>query len=108
MGFWAAYQGISTFAGLIAGALVLQVVPWRVWWWAMAVLALAPLPWVLARVPPVTRPVARAARWRPSPAIIGRTVRSPGPWTAGLVFACYTLQWMAVVGFLPTIYRTAG
>jgi MFS family permease len=52
MGFWGAYQGISTFAGLITGALVLQVVPWRVWWWAMAVLALAPLPWVLARVPP--------------------------------------------------------
>ncbi|MFC1400195.1 MULTISPECIES: CynX/NimT family MFS transporter [Streptacidiphilus] len=106
IGFWGAYQGISTFVGLIAGALVLQVVSWRVWWWAMAVLAPAPLPWVLARVPRdraagVRGAVAAVAR-------IGRTVRSPGPWTAGLVFACYTLQWMAVVGFLPTIYRDGG
>ncbi|WP_405922599.1 CynX/NimT family MFS transporter [Streptomyces sp. NBC_00035] len=106
MGFWGAYQGISTFAGLITGALVLQVVPWRVWWWAMAVVALAPLPCVLARVP---RDGARGAR---AAAValtrIGRTVRAPAPWTAGLVFACYTLQWMAVVGFLPTIYRDGG
>ncbi|MFG2344907.1 MFS transporter [Streptomyces phaeochromogenes] len=205
MGFWGAYQGISTFAGLITGALVLQVVPWRVWWWAMAVLALAPLPWVLARVPrddvayvpgddvayvpgddpayvprdvpgrgphaipgrvphdipvgvPRDAPVgvpgdvtaarvprdvpvgvpgdvtaARVPRDVPvgvpgdvtaarvprdnaggargaaaALARIGRTVRAPAPWAAGLVFACYTLPWMAVVGFLPTIYRDGG
>ncbi|WP_037808328.1 CynX/NimT family MFS transporter [Streptomyces sp. NRRL F-2580] len=106
IGFWGAFQGIATFTGLIAGALVLQVVPWRVWWWAMAVLALAPLPWVLARVP---RDQAGGARGAVAALTrIGRTVRSPGPWTAGLVFACYTLQWMAVVGFLPTIYRDSG
>ncbi|MEU9876444.1 MFS transporter [Streptomyces phaeochromogenes] len=180
MGFWGAYQGISTFAGLITGALVLQVVPWRAWWWAMAVLALAPLPWVLARVPrdalayvprddlayvprddlpyvprdvpgrgphdipgrvprdipagvpgvvPAThvhrdvpvgvpgdvtaarvhRDNAGGARGAAAAlARIGRTVRAPAPWAAGLVFACYTLPWMAVVGFLPTIYRDGG
>ncbi|MEV2235292.1 MFS transporter [Streptomyces phaeochromogenes] len=163
MGFWGAYQGISTFAGLITGAVVLQVVPWRVWWWAMAVLALAPLPWVLARVPRdalayvprddlayvprddlayvprdvpgrgphaipgrvprdipagvpgdvtaahVHRDNAGGARGAVAAlARIGRTVRAPAPWAAGLVFACYTLPWMAVVGFLPTIYRDGG
>jgi len=114
MGFWGAYQGISTFAGLITGALVLQVVPWRVWWWAMAVLALAPLPWVLARVPRddvarVRHDDAGGARGAAAALTrIGRTVRAPAPWTAGLVFACYTLPWMAVVGFLPTIYRDGG
>ncbi|MFC9843804.1 CynX/NimT family MFS transporter [Streptomyces sp. NPDC060223] len=106
MGFWGAYQGISTFAGLITGALVLQVVPWRVWWWVMAVVALTPLPYVLARVP---RDAARGVRGAAAALTrIGRTVRGPGPWTAGLVFACYTLPWMAVVGFLPTIYRDSG
>ncbi|MFD3312511.1 CynX/NimT family MFS transporter [Streptomyces sp. NPDC058694] len=194
MGFWGAYQGISTFTGLITGALVLQVVPWRVWWWALAVLALAPLPWVLTRVPRdeptyvprgVSAYVPRGVPGRvprdvpayvpcgvpgrvprdvavgvprdaqgcvPRDALadvprdvpdrvprsvgagvprnvrtavpgddaggarsvaaalarIGRTVRAPAPWTAGLVFACYTLPWMAVVGFLPTIYRDGG
>ncbi|MFF5001919.1 CynX/NimT family MFS transporter [Streptomyces phaeochromogenes] len=179
MGFWGAYQGISTFAGLITGAFVLQVVPWRVWWWAMALLVLVPLPWVLARVPrdelayvardglayvprdelayvardvpgrvphdipvgvprdipvgvprdvpvgvpgdvpvgvPGDVPVARVPRENAGGgrgaasalARIGRTVRAPAPWAAGLVFACYTLPWMAVVGFLPTIYRDGG
>ncbi|MGQ4431213.1 MFS transporter [Streptomyces sp. SAS_260] len=55
MGFWGAYQGISTFAGIVVGALVLQVVSWRVRRWGMAVLALAPLPWVLARCRAVRR-----------------------------------------------------
>ncbi len=106
MGFWGAYQGISTFAGLVVGALVLQVVSWRVWWWGMAVLALTPLPWVLARVP---RDAAGGLRGAADGlARIGRTVRASAPWTAGLVFACYTLPWMAVVGFLPTIYRDGG
>ncbi|MET7571687.1 MFS transporter [Streptomyces sp. NPDC005492] len=106
MGFWGAYQGMSTFAGLVVGALVLQVVSWRVWWWGMAVLALAPLPWVLSRVPRDDAGGVRGAAAALSR--IGRTVRAPGPWTAGLVFACYTLPWMAVVGFLPTIYRDGG
>jgi MFS family permease len=106
MGFWGAYQGISTFAGLVVGALALQVVSWRVWWWGMAVIALAPLPWILVRVP---RDAAGGVRGAANAlARIGRTVRAPAPWTAGLVFACYTLPWMAVVGFLPTIYRDGG
>ncbi|MFI6407545.1 CynX/NimT family MFS transporter [Streptomyces sp. NPDC050548] len=106
MGFWGAYQGISTFAGLVVGASALQLVSWRVWWWGMAVVALAPLPWVLARVPRDDAGGARGAA--AALARIGRTVRAPAPWTAGLVFACYTLPWMAVVGFLPTVYRDGG
>ncbi|WP_406449283.1 MFS transporter [Streptomyces sp. NBC_01622] len=106
MGFWGAYQGISTFAGLMVGALALQVVSWRVWWWGMAVVALAPLPWVSARVPRDDAGGARGAA--AALARIGRTVRAPAPWAAGLVFACYTLPWMAVVGFLPTVYRDGG
>jgi predicted MFS family arabinose efflux permease len=72
----------------------------------MAVLALMPLPWVLARIP---RDDAGGVRGAAAALTrIGRTVRAPAPWTAGLVFACYTLPWMAVVGFLPTIYRDGG
>jgi hypothetical protein len=35
-------------------------------------------------------------------------VRSLSPWIAGLAFACYTIQWMTVLGFLPTICRQNG
>jgi predicted MFS family arabinose efflux permease len=36
------------------------------------------------------------------------TLSAPGPWLLALTFACYSGQWLAVVGFLPTIYREAG
>ncbi|GGM25793.1 MFS transporter [Dactylosporangium sucinum] len=106
IGLWGAYQGISAFAGLMASAVILQALPWRVWWWAMAAVALAPLPLVLAYVPRDER--SRALRPATATTRIARTVRSPGPWTVGLAFACYTLSWMAVVGFLPTIYQDSG
>ncbi len=33
---------------------------------------------------------------------------SPGPWLASTAFGVYSAQWLAVVGFLPTIYAQAG
>ncbi|HYB46895.1 MAG TPA: hypothetical protein VED20_05970, partial [Streptosporangiaceae bacterium] len=36
------------------------------------------------------------------------TVRSVKPWIAGLAFACFTIEWMTVVGFLPTICQHNG
>ncbi|HVE53107.1 MAG TPA: MFS transporter, partial [Ramlibacter sp.] len=39
---------------------------------------------------------------------IARTLRSRGPWLASLAFAVYSAQWLAVIGFLPTIYAQAG
>ncbi|WP_238011670.1 MFS transporter [Dactylosporangium sp. AC04546] len=106
IGLWGAYQGISAFAGLMASAVILQVLPWRVWWWAMAAVALAPLPLILAYVPPDER--GRVRRPATATARITRTVRSRRPWAVGLAFACYTLPWMAVVGFLPTVYQDGG
>ena len=37
-----------------------------------------------------------------------RTVGSVGPWMAALAFGVYAAQWMAVIGFLPTLYVQAG
>jgi len=37
-----------------------------------------------------------------------RTLRAPGPWLVALTFAMYSGQWLAVVGFLPSIYAAAG
>ena len=37
-----------------------------------------------------------------------RTLSAPGPWLMALGFFCYSGQWLAVVGFLPTIYSQAG
>ncbi len=36
------------------------------------------------------------------------TLSAPGPWWVALCFAMYSGQWLAVVGFLPSIYTQAG
>src|SRR5699024_7551579 len=39
---------------------------------------------------------------------IGITAKSGRVWVSGLIFGCYTVQWMAVVGFLRPIYEGFG
>jgi hypothetical protein len=72
---------IATFVGLAGSALILQVAPWRLLWWVMTAITLAPLPPVAASLP------AEAARGASGAAAaarrIGATVRSPLPWIAG-------------------------
>jgi cyanate permease len=36
------------------------------------------------------------------------TLTAPGPWLVALMFGVYSAQWLAVVGFLPSIYASAG
>lgn len=103
---WATFQGTATLVGLSAGALFLQAAGWRQWWLVMAVVTLLPVPLLLARVPRDVLPAD--AGLRPALRRVGRTVTSRRAWITGVVFACYTAQWMAVLGFLPSIYRSAG
>ncbi|WP_255770815.1 MFS transporter [Pseudarthrobacter sulfonivorans] len=103
---WATFQGTATLIGLSAGALFLQAAGWREWWLVMAVLTLLPVPLLLRRVPK-DRAFADAGL-RSALRRVGRTVATRRPWIIGAVFACYTAQWMAVLGFLPSIYRSAG
>lgn len=104
VGIWGAYQGAATFLALTVSAVVMTRVDWRVWYWAMATatVAVALLLFRLPPDPPGTSDVT-AARRR-----VVRTARSPRVWVAGAAFGCYTAQWMAVIGFLPTIYQQNG
>lgn len=107
MAGWGAFQGTAALLGFAVSALLLEAVSWRVLWLAMAVFALAMLVPLLKLVPaeeakPGGQGVESAGR------LVLATVRSGGPWIAGLVFACYTIQWMAVMGFLPSIYQAVG
>lgn len=103
---WATFQGTATLLGLSAGALFLEAAGWREWWLVMAVLTLLPVPLLLRRVPKDVAPAE--AGLRSALRRVGRTVATRRPWIIGVVFACYTAQWMAVLGFLPSIYRSAG
>jgi len=107
LGAWGAYVPVGTAIGMLVGPRVLVAASWPVWWWVVAgttaVMALAVLVWVPAdpRRPPGAAPVRWQARAR-------HTVTARGPWLGALAFCVYAAQWMAVIGFLPTLYAASG
>lgn len=109
IGFWASFQGQATFLALIGSTIALQFMPWQGWYWIMLAITLVPIALVL-KVVPRDPSAEREASGVVVPAVkkIGVTARSWKPWIAGLVFMCYTVQWIAIIGFLPTIYQQVG
>jgi MFS transporter, CP family, cyanate transporter len=107
MGLWGAYMPVATGLALLFGPLVIEAVGWQGWWWSMAAVSAA-MALVVARWvpdPAGTRGVAVTMAWTQR---LGRTLAAPGPWLLALTFAAYSGQWLAVIGFLPTVYREAG
>ncbi len=111
LGWWGAYMPLGTALALLLGAPAIALVGWR---WAWASLALVSLVaavglqrWVASdsveRSQSGGQPVPRPL-W---PRLV-RTLSAPGPWLVAGAFLLYSGQWLAVVGFLPTIYSQAG
>ena len=136
LGVWAAFMPFGTALALLIGPLWIEALGWRAWWLALAALALAMAAWLARAVPSragsgpavmrdarprsMAAPArARAVQSRSSAA--GATPSAPswlarlrqtlarrGPWLVAITFAAYSSQWLAVIGFLPTIYLQAG
>ena len=107
MGWWASYQGISSGAALAIAALLVGVLTRPVWWWALGIVsALVAVAIALVVAPDPPRAQRRTARELLGG--IGRTVRAAPPWLVGLTFTAYASGWIAVIGFLPTVYDDAG
>jgi CP family cyanate transporter-like MFS transporter len=119
LGLWGAYMPLGTSLALLTGPLVIGLVGWHGWWWLVAALSLAVAILLLLAVPP-----DEPLRWKPGIAAPARpgldaqgytwqqrlhqTLSSRGPWLIALSFAVYSGQWLAVIGFLPSIYAQAG
>lgn len=106
LGLWGAYMPFGTAAALLLGPAFMAVAGWPGWWWLLAAFSVA-MAVLLWRAVPASadRHQAAGASGRGR---IPRTLRAPGPWLASLAFAVYSSQWLAVIGFLPTIYAQAG
>jgi MFS family permease len=107
MGLWGAYMPLATALALLIGPLVIQALGWRAWWWGLALLTGAMVVLVRRQVPAAVL-AARSATVLPWALRLRHTLAAAGPWLLALLFACYAGQWLAVVGFLPTIYGQAG
>ncbi len=108
LGVWGAYMPLATALALLLGPLALATVGWRAWWWALGLLSLlmAALLWraVPRRLPHAPPPAAALPFLRR----VRLTLAAPGPWGVALCFAMYSAQWLAVIGFLPTLFLQAG
>lgn len=118
LGYWGAYMPAGTALTLLVGPLWLPSLGWQTWWCLFAVLSWA-VALVLWRVVPADAVSGHDHKTQPSnssvsavqvawPQRLRETLTAPGPWLVALCFAMYSGQWLAVVGFLPSIYTQAG
>nr|WP_145548220.1 MFS transporter [Variovorax boronicumulans] len=105
LGLWGAYMPLGTATALLAGPWLLPLLGWSGWWWLLAApsLAMGALLW-LALPADGRGPAPGHSAWATR---LHRTLTAPGPWLLGASFAMYAGQWLAVVGFLPTVYAQA-
>jgi len=112
MGWWGTYMPSGNALALLVGPLFVVSLGWHVWWWLLSGITLVTFFWVRAAVPDVQQVTvpseqtnANDSAWRER---LKSTVTNKGPWLVSLGFAVYASQWMAVVGFLPTVYAQMG
>lgn len=109
MGWWGTYMPTGSALALLLGPWVIAGLNWSVWWWLLGVVVAFAWVAVWLCVPdvPPPAPTHNAANdaW---PKRLALTLQSRGPWLVALTFAVYSSQWLAVVGFLPTVYAELG
>lgn len=120
LGLWGTYMATGTSLVLASGPVLMGAVGWQGLWVTLALVSLAVAGWLLRRVPsdharraaavtaagPSTdAPAAARAQWS---ARLRDTLTSRGPWQVAITFSMYSSQWLAVIGFLPSIYAQAG
>jgi MFS transporter, CP family, cyanate transporter len=114
LGLWGTYMPVGTALALLIGPVWIAHWRWPAWWWlasalsalmAAAVLLALPADPLRRALTPATGEGARDSAWRQR---LLQTLRSRGPWLVAMAFAVYSAQWIAVIGFLPSIYAQAG
>lgn len=106
VGWWAAFMGIATFFGVLGTAIALQFISWQTWWFILGLLTLLPIALLLKFVPATARSGGSGAKAALKKITV--TASSGRVWISGLIFGCYTVQWMSIIGFLPSIFSEDG
>ena len=107
LGVWGAYMPTGTALALLLGPLFIPAWGWKAWWWWFAAVSLAMALW-LDRAVPADPPAQVGLSGQGAWTRLRLTLSTPGPWLVAFTFGMYSGQWLAVVGFLPSIYAAAG
>ncbi|MFL6692365.1 MAG: CynX/NimT family MFS transporter [Ramlibacter sp.] len=106
LGVWGAYMPFATAAALLCGPGWIAWAGWQAWWLLLGAFSLLLAAWLGTALPP--DPIRRAAGPNDWQGRVGQTLRAPGAWLVALAFGVYSAQWLAVIGFLPSIYVASG
>nr|WP_207794210.1 MFS transporter [Ramlibacter algicola] len=105
LGVWGAYMPFATAAALLVGPAWIAAAGWPAWWWLLGGVSLLLACWLAAALPVDAGRARSAQGWGSR---MRATLGAPGPWMVALAFAVYSAQWLAVIGFLPSIYLASG
>lgn len=114
LGFWGTYMATGTAIALFGGPLLMGLTGWQGLWGLLAAVSALMALWVWLQVPSERQRLgALAAATNPVPTDsalvrLRLTLTSAGPWRIAIVFSMYSSQWLAVIGFLPSVYAQAG
>jgi cyanate permease len=107
-GLWGTYMPGGQAVMFLLAPLLLSALGWRgMWYLNAAVLATCALLawWVIA---PHRTSLAVSNSSAGPRHDLGATIRAPGPRLLMLIFGAYALQFLALAGFLPTVYAAQG
>jgi cyanate permease len=108
MGWWSAYVPLGSALALLIGPWVMYASSWQVWWIELAMLALLVALLLLACIEADAPPPQGSGEHTPWLQLLRVTLGSKGPWLVALTFCTYSCQWLAIIGFLPSIYAQSG
>lgn len=114
LGLWGSYMPAGTALALLSAPGMMHVLGWRGWWGLLGGFSAAMALWVFLQVPPKPKDGNAMSAATPPPVSdswwqrLRLTLSSAGPWRIAIAFLLYAGQWLAVIGFLPSIYAQGG
>lgn len=103
MGFWGTFMPTGTATALMLGPTLMTYTSWEVWWISLGGVAL-----LMAGLFAWGVPRAAVAPFDLNSRRLIAVWRTPQVWRVALAFACYSGQWLVVIGFLPTLLQSGG
>nr|WP_319564213.1 MFS transporter [uncultured Rhodoferax sp.] len=116
LGLWGTYMPTGAALALLCGPMVMNAVGWQIWWGMLGGLSAVMAVGLVVTVAPDALRRSRDAghvaetdhSFAPWTHRLHITLTRSGPWLVAMAFSMYSSQWLAVVGFLPSVYAQSG